>query len=184
MTKDYHHTSDEVLLRRIKLKDRQAFEMLLEKHSKRFYHLSYSLILQREEAEDILHDAFLKLWNKPYLWREGKGAKFTTWFYKIVTNLCIDWLKKKKPLLIEEVYDIHDTSDNAEEIISKKENQKKIKDLLASLTHYQRTSLTLCYYHDLSHKQAANIMGISVKAMESHLVRAKSAIKKKIEQGL
>ena len=49
-----------------------------------FYAASYRMVMNKEEAEDVVQEAFLKLWDRPTIWKRDKNAKFTTWFYKIV----------------------------------------------------------------------------------------------------
>ena len=79
-----------------------AFAVLVQRHTERFYRLAYRYVQNREEAEDIVQDAFLKLWEDPGRWQPERNSKFTTWFYRIVVNLCLDWQKKKRPLALDE----------------------------------------------------------------------------------
>ena len=74
-----------------------AFAVLVERHTDRFYRLAYRYLQDKAAAEDAVQDAFLKLWENPALWQPERNSKFTTWFYRIIVNLCLDQHKKKKP---------------------------------------------------------------------------------------
>jgi RNA polymerase sigma-70 factor (ECF subfamily) len=95
-----HHNddTDESLVRRLIQRDNQAFSILVRRHSDLFYRAAYKVVMNKEDAEDIVQNAFLKIWDRPKLWKDGKGAAFKTWFYKIVMNSCIDFKRKKKEI--------------------------------------------------------------------------------------
>src|SRR5688572_17695854 len=88
---------DNELLALIQDGNGQAFGVLVERHTDRFYRLAYRYLQNRAATEDVVQDAFLKLWENPALWQPQRNSKFTTWFYRIVVNLCLDQRKKKKP---------------------------------------------------------------------------------------
>ena len=93
---------DHELLSLVQDGSRQAFGVLVERHTERFYRTAYRYVQNREAAEDIVQDAFLKLWEDPGKWQPERKAKFTTWFYRVVVNLCLDWQKKKRPVELDE----------------------------------------------------------------------------------
>ena len=93
---------DHELLALIQDGSHDAFAVLVQRHTERFYRLAYRYVQNRETAEDIVQDAFLKLWEDPGRWQPERNSKFTTWFYRIVVNLCLDWQKKKRPLALDE----------------------------------------------------------------------------------
>ena len=87
--------SDEQLMSLIQVHDKHAFSVLVARHSQKFYNLAYRSLFNKADAEDIVQEAFLKVWRKPELWRPHKQTKFTTWFYRVVLNTCLDMNKKK-----------------------------------------------------------------------------------------
>ena len=91
---------DNELLDKIQQGDHAAFSLLVERHHQKFYHLAYRYLGHQDEAEDMVQIAFLKLWEDPFRWNKNKGTKFTTWFYRVVINLCLDHKKKFKSLLL------------------------------------------------------------------------------------
>ncbi len=96
------HKDDHELLSLIKNGSRLAFAELVQRHSDRFYRLAYRYVQSRETAEDVVQDAFLKLWENPGRWQPERASKFTTWFYRIIVNLCLDWQKRKQPVELQE----------------------------------------------------------------------------------
>lgn len=170
--------SDEELMIRIQSSDHEAFSLLVMRHTKMFYAAAYRMYPYQDEAEDIVQEAFLKLWRKPDMWKTGKGAKFTTWFYRVVTNLAIDYARKKKDSKGSDVLDrITDNTPDQQEMMEGDEQQKLLEDAIQELPERQKIALNLCFYEELSNKEAAEIMDIGVKALESLLMRAKSGLR-------
>ena len=98
--------TDEELMGRIRNGDRDAFSELVMRHTKKYYSLAYRMLSSREEAEDIVQESFLILWTNPASWDSGRQAKFTTWFYRVVWNACIDMEEEEHaPLPMEDGYD-------------------------------------------------------------------------------
>jgi len=89
------HLDDVSLICQIQNGSHEAFAALVCRHSNRFYRIAYRLVSNKDDAEDIVQEAFLKLWGRPKLWDPNKRAKFTTWFYKVIVNQCFDHNKKK-----------------------------------------------------------------------------------------
>ena len=84
MTPSYHSLPDESLLAFIVSGDAAAFEALVTRYHRRFYHMAYRWLLNQEDAEDIVQQSFVKLWSGKAKWKTNKKAKFTTWFYTIL----------------------------------------------------------------------------------------------------
>jgi RNA polymerase sigma-70 factor (ECF subfamily) len=172
---------DNELLKEIKLGNQDAFAILVRRHTSKFYAVAFRMLGKQTDAEDIVQELFLKLWSKPELWQEGRGAKFSTWFYRIITNRCIDFQRKKKPDQLIENYDIEDKS-NIEEDLDKIAKQKMLEKMLVELPERQRIAVNLCFYEDFSNKEAAEIMEVNLKALESLLMRAKKTLKVKASE--
>lgn len=170
--------SDESLMAGVKRRDHQAFATLVQRHTDRFYAGAYRMLGRSEEAEDIVQDAFLKLWNNPSIWKDGKGAKFTTWFYRIVTNLCIDHMRKHKRLTSSEVLDSFESGDVLQDTdLQEREERAHLEEAIQALPDKQKAALNLCFYEEMSNKDAAEILDVNVKALESLLMRAKAGLR-------
>jgi RNA polymerase sigma-70 factor (ECF subfamily) len=170
--------SDELLMARIARGDHGAFATLVRRHTDKFYATAYRICGRRDEAEDILQDAFLKLWDRPGLYDESRGAKFTTWFYRVVTNQALDRMRKVKPMQGGDALDsLSDHAPRQDDALAASEEQKAVETAIQSLPERQKTALNLCFYEGLSNKEAADIMGVGIKALESLLIRAKTGLR-------
>lgn len=173
---------DEVLLHHIQNGSAEAFSELVARHTNKFYSVSYRFTANQEDAEDIVQDAFIKLWNKPKMWDKNKKAKFTTWFYKVVINICLDYNKKLKHLPLPEDMEITDEKPIQDKIIDEKHKRFILERSIRELPERQQIALNLCFYEGLSNQEAANIIGINLKALQSLLMRAKASLKTKIKK--
>lgn len=178
MTEDTSLLTDESLMLRVHSHDHQAFSILVERYSRKFYMTSYNIVMHQHAAEDIVQDAFLKIWDNPKIWKKNKGAKFTTWFYRIVINLSTDYYRKnKKNYTINEEADLFKIPANQLKNFYENEQQEALDNAVKKLPEKQLLALNLCFYEGVNRKEAAKIMKLNIKALESLLIRAKQAIK-------
>lgn len=174
---------DEVLVQQLKLGHEEALAVLVTRHQRRFYSLAFRYLARRQDAEDIVQDAFLRLWKHPEAWQDDRSTRFTTWFYRIIVNLCLDELRKKKPYQIPEGWDTEDTSDsqNTVLVLETRRQQALLEQAIQQLPERQRTALNLCFYEDISNQEAADIMGVPIKTLQSLLMRAKQNLKESLK---
>jgi len=180
MAADWADKQDDQLLALIQDGDGQAFAVLVERHTERFYRLAFRYLQNKEAAEDVVQDAFVKLWESPSLWQPERNSKFTTWFYRIVVNLCLDALKKKKPEPLDDDSLVADDSRPVDEMMMREQQQKMIEKEIAALPMRQRTALNLCFDQGLTNQEAAEVMGINLKALQSLIMRAKTTLKERM----
>ena len=176
---------------RIARGDDNAFEILVNRHQTSVLNLVYRFIGDRTQAKDLAQEVFLRVWQtaKSY---EPK-AKFTTWIYRVTANLCFNELKsarrkrwfsfhhsdKMSENTTEET--LSDGSPSPEDILLAKERNRQISDALQRLPENQRMALLLKRYDDLSYQEIGQILGCSVSAVESLLVRAKRTLQEKLK---
>jgi RNA polymerase sigma-70 factor (ECF subfamily) len=177
MAADWPEKDDHELLALIQAGSHAAFETLVRRHSERFYRLAYRFVQSREAAEDIVQDAFLKLWEDPGRWQPERNAKFTTWFYRVVVNLGLDWRKKKRPVALDEKIALPDGREAVDAGMIRTEEEKILEREIAALPERQRTALNLCFAEGLSNREAAEVMGLNLKALQSLIMRAKATLK-------
>lgn len=179
-------TTDESLMARVRGGDHEAFSTLVKRHTKMFYAAAYRMCSNPDEAEDIVQDAFLKLWNNPAMWDGERGAKFTTWFYRVVTNQAVDAMRKKKKTTGDETFEfIADGRASQQETMEQEQQQTALEGAIQSLPERQKMALNLCFYEGLSNKEAAEIIGVGLKGLESLLMRAKAGLRDElIRRGL
>ncbi len=170
--------SDESLMARIGNGDHQAFTALVRRHSARFYAHAWRMTGNRPEAEDSVQDAFLKLWRNPASFDAARGNRFTTWFYRVVTNAAIDLQRRKRETPDTDALDrFEGSAPLQDEQLQQSDRAVALEKAIRDLPERQRTALNLCFYEGLSNAEAAGILDIKVKALESLLMRAKATLK-------
>lgn len=184
MDAKFLHLDDESLILQIQEGSHEAFAILVDRHTNRFYRIAYRFVSSRDDAEDIVQDAFLKLWKRPNLWDPGKGAKFTTWFYRVVINMCLDHRKKKKLINLSEDIEFADESPGPDVLFDVHQKQTLLERLIDELPERQQLAINLCFYEGLSNNEAAQIIGVKVKALQSLVMRAKTTLKHKVKRHL
>jgi len=182
MDDTFSQLDDKLLIGHVYEGNHDAFAEIVHRHSKRFYAVAYRIIFNKDDAEDIVQEAFLKLWEKRVFWDKTREAKFTTWFYKVVINLCLDHNKKKKPEPFFEDTQIEDTQQGQDVLLQKKQQQAMLDRFIQELPERQQLALNLCFYEGLSNQEAAEIIGVNLKALQSLLMRAKITLKEKVQQ--
>ena len=178
MTVHLDALDDETLMVRVVARDHGAFATLVRRHSTKFYAVAYRTLFSKGDAEDIVQEAFVKLWNKPELWRADKQTKFTTWFYRVIVHACIDHSRKHTPLPLPEGFDVEDSRGNVVDAMQDAERSQAVRHALQALPENQRVAVNLCMFEAMPQKDAAQVMGVSVKALESLLVRAKEQLRR------
>lgn len=174
-------SSDEELMLEIQNGSHLAFSTLTMRHLDKFYSTTYRIVCNKENAEDIIQNAFIKLWQNPNKWQKKKNVKFTTWFYRIVVNLALDFNRKKKLQQLPEDFDLAAESENLDEKMDRKKIQNLIDYWILNLPENQQIAINLCFYENLGMFETAEIMDISYKALESLLMRAKNNLKQKVK---
>ncbi len=181
----------EDLMARIAKGDEGAFETLVNRHQTSILNLIYRYIGDRTQAKDLAQEVFIRVWKSAKTYK--REAKFTTWLYRIAINLCLNALEsshRKKwfsfnrsdedgKRTLEET--LADSGPSAEDILLEKERSRQISDALQSLPENQRMALVLKRYDNLSYQEIAQVIGCSVSAVESLLVRAKRTLQEKLK---
>lgn len=168
--------SDDDLLARVAQGDRRAYSQLMDRHIDRAFGLARRVLGNKSDAEDVVQDAFLKVWQKAGQWQPGR-AQFSTWLYRVVVNRCLDLKRKPASAALDNVAEQSDDRPDAYEDIATRQRQARIAAAVAELPERQRTAIALSYTAGMSNAQAAETMEISVKAFESLLVRAKRELR-------
>ncbi len=177
-------TTDKILLEKdvdliakIAAGDRQAFSQLVLQNQDRVVNLAFRILGDRAAAEDIAQDAFLRAYHSADRFRGG--ASVQTWLYRITVNLALKHLRKRKWerlfsfLEAEEINRWQTELNQRPDRLAETEEAKQLlHQAVLQLPEAQRTVLILHRWEGLSHKEIADIMGLSVSAVESRLHRA------------
>jgi RNA polymerase sigma-70 factor (ECF subfamily) len=171
--------TDEELVARTAQGDATAFRQLMERHMQRSLRLATRMMWNMSDAEEMVQEAFLRLWTKADTWQPGRG-KFTTWFFRVLVNLCLDRKRRPSALPLEAAGDPHDPAPSAVQEIYRGEVERNVARAISELPDRQRAALTLCYFEELSNQEAAEALQVSVSALEALLVRARRTLKGKL----
>lgn len=177
--------NDETLLRRVCGGDETAFSLLVERHTPRFHGLAWRVTLDRARTEDVLQEAFTKLWANPRAFDPGRGVLFTTWFSRVVVNLALDdWRRTRKVVPIGEALaaTLSDGRKSPESALIQTQRQAQIDAAMAAIDPRQRAALVLVFCEGLPQKEAAASMGLGLKAFESLISRGKAALRDRLEK--
>ena len=166
-----------------------AFARLYEKTYQKAYYLALQLLKNGDEAQDILHDSYIKAFNS--LNTLERAEVFESWFDRIVVNRCKDYLKKKKPLLFsqmlpddssQESFDWEDTKEqfSPEKEIDYQETKRLIQGMIDELPEQQRIAMILHYLEDMPVAEIAQMMECSEGTIKSRLNYGRKAIKEKV----
>lgn len=172
--------SDESLMQRTGGGEQGAYRVLVERHLARNLGFATRLLGDRGDAEEVMQEAFLKLWRGAPNWQPD--ARFTTWFYRVVLNLCIDRQRKRRGITVplEDAGDPADERRGAEAALHERQMGRQIDGALARLPERQREAVSLCYLQGLSNREAAEVLQINIKALESLLTRGRAALKQRL----
>ncbi len=160
--------------------DRAAQSALVNRHMPVIFRVSYRMLGDRHEAEDVTQETFLRAWKVLKDW-EPK-AKFSTWACTVALNLCRDRLRKKKPVLMETLPERVDSALRPDEELASAQARARIEEKIAALPERQRVALNLCALEGISNIEAARTMEISVHALESLLARARRTLRQTLAQ--
>jgi RNA polymerase sigma-70 factor (ECF subfamily) len=179
--------TDEELMQAICKGDQTAYQTVVKEHLKPISHYAYRLLGNKKDTEDIAQEAFLKLWINAATWKPEK-SKLTTWLHRITHNLCVDYLRKHSRVktldnfeehLIESSEQTNDryASFTQRDLCRDSEKIRILDSALYQLPESQRSAIMLCTVQNFSNKEAAVIMDVTVKALESIIARAKRSLK-------
>lgn len=172
--------TDETLALRAGRGDRIAAAALIERHTDKIYAVCLRMLGTPQAAEDATQETFLRLWRSASRWRP-QGAKFRTWLYRIAMNICLDQLRKRKREAPEEAApERADTAALPDQEVFMGERRFIIDEALATLPPRQRMAVTLCAYEEKTNIEAAEIMGVSVEALESLLARGRRSLRARL----
>ncbi|WP_029009305.1 RNA polymerase sigma factor [Azospirillum halopraeferens] len=177
--KGFDEADDETLMAGTAAGDRASYDALVRRHLRRSLALARRIVASDADAEEVVQDAFLRIWTHADRWR-GDGTRFTTWLYRIVVNRAIDQRRRRNFRPLEEAAEVPDPAAAADTAIAAREMAAAVDAAIAALPERQRAALSLCYYQGMSCAQASEVLQVSIPAMESLLVRARRMVRSRL----
>ena len=175
----------------VKKKDQKAFHKLMNKYRDSIYFMVLKMVHNRDDADDITIESFGKAFNKLEAY-DPKYA-FSTWLFKIATNNCIDFIRKKRlettsldePMGNEDGDEMHmdvkSEALNPEEKYIRKQRAVSIRGTISKLDDKYRHLIELRYYQELSYEEIAKELNIPLGTVKAQLFRAKELLYKMME---
>jgi len=181
---------DAVLMLRVKRGDRRAFEELVDKYKRPVTNVIYRTLGDATEAEDLAQNVFVQVYRSAHRYRAS--AKFTTWLFTIVRNLCLNEIRRRSRHRAESL-DAPDQEDrpghqfedvksfSPPDALLHEELEQKIQQALSELPDNQRIAILLCRQDELSYEDIARVLGCSLSATKSLIHRGRETLKQKLK---
>ncbi len=174
------HSDLNDLLSRVSLADRQAFQQLYQQSSGKLYAIALRITNQDKLAEDVLQEGFIKIWHNACRFDPQK-AQAITWMGTIVRNQAIDLLRKNKKQSESELFDedLHSTGNHnpTEDSIIRTDNHQALHHCLKTLDEKYRQAILLAYLNGYTHKEIAEIKGLSISNVKNRIHRGIAMVK-------
>ncbi|HEY4786503.1 MAG TPA: sigma-70 family RNA polymerase sigma factor [Bacteroidales bacterium] len=160
-----------------------AFNLIVRKYTERLYWHIRKLVISHDDADDVLQNTFVKVWNGLDSFRED--AQLYTWLYRIATNEALTFLSQKKRKYFLPLVDVERQLSNTletDEYFSGDELQKKLQKAILRLPEKQRVVFNLKYFEEMQYEEMAEILETSVGALKASYHHAVKKIEKYIEE--
>ena len=178
--------TDDELIREHLAGVRDVFPVIINRYTNAVYAFVFRFVRNKEDAEDITQETFIKAWKKIETYREG--ANFKTWIFQIAHNTAIDYLRKRKHLAFSDLNNqetettfeetIPDTLPLPDELLEKKFDQHAIEGALEMLSPLYREVLLLYYTNDFTFAQIGELLARPLHTVKSQHRRALIELRK------
>lgn len=179
--------NEKLLLERSKAGDVEAFEKLIEIYQKKIFNLAYRIVGNFDDAGDLTQEALIRIFKSIANFKEQ--SSFSTWVYRITTNVCLDEIRKKKNrrmLSLDEEIHVEDgemkrqiMSDDPlpDEVAEREELRSIVSSAIDSLPEEQRIMITLRDIQGLSYDEIAEVLNCPAGTVKSRINRSRQALR-------
>ncbi len=169
-----------IIVSSIQTDDKDTFAEIYRLFFKKIYRFVYFSVRNKDLAEDIAQETFLKAWKAFTTFSPKKGT-VQSFLYTIARNLVIDWQRKKKPVSIDLFYETIQDGKNIEEDFARKQNQEVIHYVMGSLSDLEKHIVIMRYFEEMTFFQIAQVIGEKEGAIRVKLHRTLKKMKQYIE---
>ena len=182
--------SDNEIIESIRGGENRQFAVLIDRYKDRGLTLGLHMLKNREDAEEALQDAFIRAYNA--LDRFEGASKFSTWFYRIMYNVCLTRLERRKRLIPESSYDDEQFNpgvssvwaDHFDADFERNDMADYIKSIIDEMPSKYSMILSLFYFQELSHNEICEVTRLSLGTVKVHLFRARAMVQRRLANEL
>jgi len=171
---------DVALVKRFKEGDEAAFNEIVRRHQEKLYYVALRMVGDHDDAADLSQDAFVKAYRGLAKFKEG--SSLYTWLYRIVINLCINYLRAKRlrdVISLDTVVEALGTTKLApDEVLEQSDLGQAIREAVQRLPAQQKAVFVLRQYEQMSHEEIATTLGRSVGAVKANYFHATKKLQK------
>lgn len=191
-TYSYTSPQDEVgLIHRIINKDQRALELLYKKYSNTVFSLVLSIVQRREEAEDVLQELFMKIWEKAYTYNETKGSVYS-WVVTMSRNKAIDRIRSSryKASKLEDTNDevlyghIEGDTRNPLEETMMNEQMEQVRNALIRIPGKQREAVAIAYFQEMTHHEISEMLNVPLGTVKHRIREGKMKLKNILQSSI
>jgi RNA polymerase sigma-70 factor, ECF subfamily len=172
-------SSDEALMTATGRGDPLAFEQIVLRYQNTAWRIACRFLGDASEAEDVTQEAFMKIFKAAPQYRPT--AAFKTYLHRVVTSLCIDRIRIKRPINVADPADVVDETSSIMDNIIQNEREREVREALGKLPPRQRAAVIFRYFEDLSCREIASVMQTTEKSVERLLSRARISLESRLE---
>jgi RNA polymerase sigma-70 factor (ECF subfamily) len=182
---------EKLLVKKSQSGDIESFELLISSYDKRAYNIAYRVMGNEEDAKDMAQEALLKVFKSL---KDFKGqSAFSTWLYRIVTNVCLDELRRRKnekyvsmdSTIHTENGELHremcSDKETPESVYERVEQRELIKNAISELNEDYRSAIVLRDIQGFSYEEISNILDCSLGTVKSRINRGRIMLRDKLK---
>lgn len=177
-------TEEQALIRRVLDGDQESFALLMQRHERQVYTLCLRMTGHEEDARDLTQEAFLKAWRGLRFYQFE--ASFSTWLYRLTSNVCIDFLRRQKrqPTVQWEPEELEmpDQMPLPEEQLLHREQQRLLRQAMEQLDEEFRLALTLRAVEGLSYEEIGAVLELKPGTVKSRIARGREKLRQLLEE--
>lgn len=158
--------------------DIENYRLLLERYQKGLVRHCFTMVNDYDLANDLTQEACIKAYLQLKQYKED--YRFSTWLYKIATNLCLDFLKKRRHVSLDDIPEPVSNFPSPQEKAIKNESASELHQAVKKLSLKYQTVISLYYWQDQTYEEIAEIMQIPIGTVRTWLKRAKEQLKEEL----
>lgn len=175
---DVDKPTDEQLMEAVARGDLESFNEIVLRYQSLAWKTAHRFLNDSMEAEDVAQETFLKILKSAHRYRPA--AAFRTYFYRVLTHLCIDCTRKKQLTGTDIHPDMEDPSLGPAESLIEKERRVQVRAALDVLPDKQKAAIILRHYEGLNYAEIAEVLGVTSKAVERLISRARASLQARL----